>query len=569
MSFLDTVAVGEPVTLFGYYMTVKREHLRPSQLDGWRHEGDPLADAVVRLLASGTLTHAGCPAGEASGAGPHLRPPHHHSDAAAKPVGGSGACPVAAVVRGCPVAELEALAAAGHPAAVALLADVTAVPSWVDWARIRRGQEFYVANAAAAGTCLLNLGLIAGFGASRLNRVLESTAYLSAAQPDIAYRRLLDTLQMVVDVLGEGALRVGGEGWRSVVAVRLLHAAVRVRLVDGGRWDGPAAAGEGVPINQEDMVATQLAFSLVVCLGMERLGVAWHLSDAAMSDYLHLFKYVGHLLGITEVHNGHMDSLAAAIIMLESVLPHLLDPDASTQRLALASVAAVAGRAPLMWSAQQHVAVTRRLAGNLYAEAAGIPRPDDPRLAKLGVGNPPVLADAAVAKAGASAGAGTAGPMPRAQRSSAFATAIARLGGGSTLLDVCVGVLLAATSAVILLALAAAAGGRAAGAAVRQWVRGGADGRRGRSAEEPRPGYSTAMLTLGALQVVPYLNLVPPFHAWLVRAGLRGMHAMLASQRGPGGRTDFRIRHLPRPASAATAASGSTSKGDSGQWATG
>jgi hypothetical protein len=55
-------------------------------------------------------------------------------------------------------------------------------------------------------------------------------------------------------------MEVGGCGWAAVLRVRLLHSAVRVRLSQQPKWD---TAAWGVPINQEDLLVTQLAFSQV------------------------------------------------------------------------------------------------------------------------------------------------------------------------------------------------------------------------------------------------------------------------------------------------------------------
>ena len=69
------------------------------------------------------------------------------------------------------------------------------------------------------------------------------------------------------------SLRPGGKGFDSALRVRVLHAKVRRSLLqsksDGQsipRWD---IESNGVPINQEDMAATLLAFSVNVLLGIE------------------------------------------------------------------------------------------------------------------------------------------------------------------------------------------------------------------------------------------------------------------------------------------------------------
>jgi hypothetical protein len=78
---------------------------------------------------------------------------------------------------------------------------------------------------------------------------------------------------MINDCMGGvAALRPWGAGWVSALNVRLLHAGVRSHLLHRVGWD---TAALGVPINQEDMVVTQLAFSIVLLLGLERV----HLID--------------------------------------------------------------------------------------------------------------------------------------------------------------------------------------------------------------------------------------------------------------------------------------------------
>ena len=89
------------------------------------------------------------------------------------------------------------------------------------------------------------------------------------------------------------ALRPGGEGWEAALSVRMLHSRVRLRLLgkasaranstsgnssssSGGggggirsHWD---VTSYGLPINQEDMVGTLLAFSVNVLEAIHRIG---------------------------------------------------------------------------------------------------------------------------------------------------------------------------------------------------------------------------------------------------------------------------------------------------------
>ena len=101
-------------------------------------------------------------------------------------------------------------------------------------------------------------------------------------------RRLADTGRLLVDSVQQGSLRPGGVGWSSALRVRALHAKVRRRLLSkrttcpGGEWD---TAQFGVPINQEDMAATLLAFSYNVLIGLETV-LGAPLSPRDQASYL-------------------------------------------------------------------------------------------------------------------------------------------------------------------------------------------------------------------------------------------------------------------------------------------
>src|SRR6185312_4761994 len=59
------------------------------------------------------------------------------------------------------------------------------------------------------------------------------------------------------------------------------------------RWDN---SEWGVPINQHDMAATTLLFSLVVLEGMRQFGMRISARDG--DDYMQLWRYAGHLIGV-------------------------------------------------------------------------------------------------------------------------------------------------------------------------------------------------------------------------------------------------------------------------------
>ena len=181
---------------------------------------------------------------------------------------------------------------------------------------------------------------------------------------------------------GKESLMPGGKGWRSVLNVRLLHSAVRSRLLSSDpRVYDPSV--HGVPINQEDMIVTQLAFSVVVLMGLERTGLAATMSSSEMLDYLHAWRYIGHFIGIKPRYNEHMTYFRGAQTMLESVAWHLVAPDGSGPKLAMGVIDSVAYRPPLPWSHMQQVAITRAFMDAPYADALGLPRLDDPLLKQM------------------------------------------------------------------------------------------------------------------------------------------------------------------------------------------
>jgi len=194
------------------------------------------------------------------------------------------------------------------------------VPDWVDYDQIQRGIDVFVAYFPVAGLSLFHISLVGGFSIPQIVEVLMATRYIvprglitggapAATTPESNARdrkmtaeRLMDTggwnfSCMVNDEDDErtaASLRPGGKGWEATLRVRVLHAKVRRSLTKSKRWDGEK---NGVPINQEDMVGTLLAFSVNVLLGIEIIA-GRPLRETETRDYLALWRYIGWLLGI-------------------------------------------------------------------------------------------------------------------------------------------------------------------------------------------------------------------------------------------------------------------------------
>lgn len=411
LAFLNACPPGTPVRVYGYeFEWTPGQHAHPEDLERMRAHGDPLADAAWEALAEARRNHPGLRPGGEGGGCPVSAGFVSNIQIIEALVGGAsgseGAGPATAAAA-LPAASLTALGAFLHAA--------RAVPAWVDWAAVARGQTFFRRNAGLVAICLLNLSLIGGFGSPRINSVLEATGYLTGSR-DATLRRLFETFQMVMDAcVDEDSLRPGGAGWASVLNVRLLHAAVRRRLLARpGGWDVTAY---GLPINQEDMLVTQLAFSVSVLMGGERLGLLWHVSESTMTDFLHLWAVIGHLMGVdgrvcaAAGLGGCMASPAAAAAALESICAHILEPNPSSSRIATHVIDAVALRRPLLRSHDHMVRVTRALVGDAYASALGVPAPGDPAMLAL-----------SAARAGEMGlGGGSVGASPRSDEASVAA----------------------------------------------------------------------------------------------------------------------------------------------------
>lgn len=105
-------------------------------------------------------------------------------------------------------------------------------------------------------------------------------------------QRLLDTTSFVVEIMKVGAFEEGELGFLAVKQIRLRHALARYYL-----QKVPEIANlQEVPINQEDMAGTNLAFSYVVLKAMPLIGV--HFNKDIQNAYLHFWSVIGFLMGL-------------------------------------------------------------------------------------------------------------------------------------------------------------------------------------------------------------------------------------------------------------------------------
>ena len=141
---------------------------------------------------------------------------------------------------------------------------------------------------AHKGDFMLLLGLYSlpyCYAAAAGSRVLELTQRLHTS----SYKRLSETGRFVFDIMEDD----DAIGTPAILQVRIIHALVRYHVGQHPDWD---SAKHGLPVNQEDMAGTNLAFGYIACRGFRRMG--GFLSPADQEAYLSYWRIVGHRLGV-------------------------------------------------------------------------------------------------------------------------------------------------------------------------------------------------------------------------------------------------------------------------------
>ncbi len=177
------------------------------------------------------------------------------------------------------------------PVARAYFEKTEALPSWADRALIARGQRVFTDHGWLMAAGLFCSSLPQAYCAANGARVLTETQGMTRH----VRHRILETAQFIFDVCSEGGLEPRARGVRSAQKVRLMHGTIRHLILLKGEWDIETL---GVPINQEDLAGTLMTFSTVLLDALEAAGV--EISAADQEAYLHLWKVVGHIMGVEQ-----------------------------------------------------------------------------------------------------------------------------------------------------------------------------------------------------------------------------------------------------------------------------
>ncbi|WP_238598106.1 oxygenase MpaB family protein [Saccharothrix sp. ALI-22-I] len=184
-------------------------------------------------------------------------------------------------------------------------------PEWVEPDRVARAYEFFVDDGMHVASVLTFGAMVNCYAHARASRALTLTHGLN--QP---HRRLSETSQFVMDMMGRDAFGSGGSFVPTIQKTRLIHAAVRHFLTASGRWD---VAADGVPVCQQDMVGALLIFSVQVIEGMRRMGIS--VTEQEAEDYYYVWRAAGAMLGIPAeaVPESIEDARELSAAMVESV----------------------------------------------------------------------------------------------------------------------------------------------------------------------------------------------------------------------------------------------------------
>lgn len=209
-----------------------------------------------------------------------------------------------------------------HPAFTAMVEQFSVYPDWYDAKLAETGAIAYRRYPLMLIWLLRNVALMAGYSIPALSLPLIQTgALMHDALPRLmrTYAYILavsEHPQLAANTQDQSpisqVLAIGSEGWRQSIKVRQIHTLVRQNLLKGkltsadgiiedsyqhhnadGSWN---TEYWGVPINQSDMIATHLQFSLLIMRGLKLLGA--RISDEEAQGILHLWNLASYWMGV-------------------------------------------------------------------------------------------------------------------------------------------------------------------------------------------------------------------------------------------------------------------------------
>lgn len=235
------------------------------------------------------------------------------------------------------------------------------LPAWADSEKMEAGSRFFILHSDTIMSLLGLLSLPYCYAAADGAMVL----YLTERLRDRPAKRLSDTADFIWDVMAPNAFSNDGKGFASCLKIRLTHALARYYVLKSNAWTEKL----GVPVNQEDMAGTNLAFSLIVIRGLRKLGLA--LSYKEQQSFMHLWNVIGYLLGLDEELTPHEGKTAT---LLESAIrKRNFRSSIHGKELTKALLDHIVGDSSVRLTPQEIYQIVRFLLGDEVADILAVP----------------------------------------------------------------------------------------------------------------------------------------------------------------------------------------------------
>lgn len=286
----------------------------------WHFQGDPLAEEVVRVLRRESRSMAQ------------------------------------------PALAVTVLAERGDTACQALLADMHAVPGWVDFALMKQGGAMAQRNFPA-----LVMGLTYGclpltFAHPDAAAIFAGTGRMEAS----ITRRLNESAALFFGVMDSDALAPQEPMWAACLQVRLVHAIVRMQALQQG-WD---VEQRGMPVSQLATAAGPAFFGSHLLEGMRRLGVKASEEEAA--GFCMIWRYVTRLMGVPLALLG--ETQLQQDLFDQQMMRQFFAPDATAKTIMATLLEGLCSQRPTSRLPRTlQIALFRRMLGEEMADAFALP----------------------------------------------------------------------------------------------------------------------------------------------------------------------------------------------------
>jgi len=252
---------------------------------------------------------------------------------------------------------------------VALLRKAENEPLWLDRRLLDIAAKAHCRVGPFATLVMRSIGLMGGYMSAPITKPLIFTGALETGTS----RRLTETANFAIDVTRAGGLERNAPGFKTALRVRMMHGLIRKRILAAPGWRTDLW---GIPVNQADMIVTQLTMSYVFIFGHQMLG--FRFADEEIIAILHLWRYVGYLMGIDDSQLPTTEQEARKIMALAVTLQAGPDQDSIALAEALRHVDFEEDNTRLAKlfapvTSKLHQGLSRLVLGTELSESLGIP----------------------------------------------------------------------------------------------------------------------------------------------------------------------------------------------------